>query len=178
MTINRCNCFRLQSSAIRRVASQSSNSGCVGGVPSLPKSLVLAAKPRPKCCCHRRLASTRAVKGLSLRVIQLANAVRRPVDCSPTGGGVMCASAGSSKVRKPGCTRISFPGMRVTGAMGPASLTTNLISGSGLGFFDSSGFNAIRSFCHSALVSPLRRSGNLDCSRSNWREAISAICRS
>ena len=50
-------------SPIKFAASQSSNSGFVGGDPRLPKSLVVATMPRPKCQCQRRLTITRLVNG-------------------------------------------------------------------------------------------------------------------
>ena len=125
-----------------------------------------------------RLTITRAVKGLLARVIQLARAVRRPVDCRAAGGGVMTASLGSSSVRKPGSTTVSRLGMRVTGATGPASLTTNFTAGNGFGRLASNCLSCACNFSHSALVASLRRSGSLDCSRSNCRDAISAICLS
>src|SRR5687768_18326540 len=45
-------------------ASQSSSSGCVGGVPSFPKLFAVRTIPSPKCHSQRRLTITRAVSGL------------------------------------------------------------------------------------------------------------------
>ena len=39
VTMSRCIAFMLQPSAMNSAASQSSNSGCVGGLPRKPKSL-------------------------------------------------------------------------------------------------------------------------------------------
>ena len=44
--------FMLQPSRTNSVASQSSNSGCVGGVPERPKFETLATMPRPKWRDH------------------------------------------------------------------------------------------------------------------------------
>ena len=41
-------------------ASNSSNSGWVGGEPVYPRFSEVAARPVPKWCCQIRLASTRA----------------------------------------------------------------------------------------------------------------------
>ena len=62
-----------------RVASQSSNSGCVGRSPRRPKSLGVATMPWPKWCCQSRFTITRAVSGLSGCATHFASASRRPV---------------------------------------------------------------------------------------------------
>ena len=54
------------------MANQSSNSGCVGGSPRVPKLEGVATIPLPKWCCQMRLTITRAVRGLSGRVSQSA----------------------------------------------------------------------------------------------------------
>ena len=69
-----------QSPSMNSLASQSSNSGCVGCSPSLPKSFVLGTMPRPKWYCQTRFTNTRAVSGLSFDAIQSASTVRRPLD--------------------------------------------------------------------------------------------------
>ena len=48
VTIKRCMALRLQARAMNSVASQSSNSGCVGGVPCRPKSFCVSTRPLPK----------------------------------------------------------------------------------------------------------------------------------
>src|ERR1700722_13925917 len=58
-------------------AIQSSNSGCVGGVPLAPKSLGVLTKPSPKWYSQRRFTIPRAVSGLAGAVIQFAKATRR-----------------------------------------------------------------------------------------------------
>ncbi len=45
-------------------ASQSSNWGCVGASPWVPKSSAVATMPRPKYSCQMRLTMTRATVGL------------------------------------------------------------------------------------------------------------------
>ena len=56
-------------------ASQSSNSGCVGATPRVPKSLGLH-QPLPKWCSQMRFAMTRAVSGFSADAIQFARSSR------------------------------------------------------------------------------------------------------
>ena len=68
----------LQPSSTKRLASQSSNAGCVGLEPIFPKLLAFPAKPRPKWCCQIRFAITRAVSGLRESAIHFASAERRP----------------------------------------------------------------------------------------------------
>ena len=139
---------------------------------------MFAASPRPKCCCHSRFTNTRAVSGLLGEAIQFASAVRRPVDCNAASGGTIRAGVGSRMLGNPGAMSAVVFGMRVGGAVGPASLTMNLATGNGFGFSAACFFNSARSFSHSALVSPFNRSGSFDCSKSNCRWAISAIWRS
>ena len=50
---------------MKRDASQSSSSGCVGGSPCRPKSPGVRTRPWPKWCIQTRLTITRAVSGLS-----------------------------------------------------------------------------------------------------------------
>ena len=64
---------------MNHTASQSSNSGCVGRDPILPKLFGVATSPRPKCCCQMRLTITRAVSGLLADAIHCASASRRPL---------------------------------------------------------------------------------------------------
>ena len=67
-----CSCFTLPSTVRRtRVASQSSNSGCVGASPRRPKSPGVATSALPKWCIQTRLTNTRAVSGLSFETIAL-----------------------------------------------------------------------------------------------------------
>ena len=83
--------FGCQPSAMNWLASQSSNSGCVGRSPRAPKSLGVATIPRPRWNCHRRFTSTRASKSPApyfVSVIQLATARRRYDVRQPGGGGV------------------------------------------------------------------------------------------
>src|SRR5438093_11147146 len=85
-------------------ASQSSNSGCVGGTPNLPKSFALATMPRPKWCCQIRLTITRAVTGLSFDAIQFARTERRPLLRAPAGGSGILGSGAPRTCGKPGST--------------------------------------------------------------------------
>ena len=55
------------------VASQSSSSGCDGGVPRVPKSSLVSTRPRPKNCSHAWLTATRAVSGFSRLTSQRAS---------------------------------------------------------------------------------------------------------
>ena len=97
--------LRVQLCSTNSIASQSSNSGCVGRSPRKPKSLAVATMPLPKWCCQSRLTITRAVSGLSFDAIQFASASRRPV---LLGTGSIVASAalppGETIVGKPGKT--------------------------------------------------------------------------
>ena len=68
----------LHFSSVNFTASQSSNSGFVGGVPLRPKSLAVSTMPRPKWNCQIRFTMTRAVNGFSGLAIQLASVIRRP----------------------------------------------------------------------------------------------------
>ena len=59
---------RLQAASPRAtnsLASQSSSSGCDGGVPWVPKSFSVSTRPRPKNCLPERLTVTRAVSGFA-----------------------------------------------------------------------------------------------------------------
>ena len=71
--------FILQFRSINSQASQSSNSGCEGGLPFLPKLTTVETNALPKWRNHMWLIATRAVSGLSLLAIQLARASRRPL---------------------------------------------------------------------------------------------------
>src|SRR5436309_2122790 len=77
--MRRCISLIFQPRATNSPASQSSNSGCVGGSPSLPNSLGVGTMPRPKWCCQRRLTITRAVSGFAGSVSHLASAARTQV---------------------------------------------------------------------------------------------------
>ena len=90
-------CIRLsrQPPSTKSRASQASSSGCVGGVPARPKLSVERTIPRPKYSCHRRLTITRAVNGLSLSAIHLANSRRSPI----VGRSPNSASIGFSELR-------------------------------------------------------------------------------
>jgi hypothetical protein len=48
-------------------ASQSSNSGCDGNSPVMPKSPAVRTSPTPKSSCQNRLTVTRAMSGCSGR---------------------------------------------------------------------------------------------------------------
>ena len=85
-------CFNFHPLSINSFASQSSNSGCVGFSPWLPKSLGVATMPRPKWCCHSRFTITRAKSRpapSSTSVIQFASD-RRRYDVRQPGGGATC----------------------------------------------------------------------------------------
>ena len=63
-------------------ASQSSNSGCVGGSPDIPRFSEVGTMPTPVRCCQSRLTITRATSpaaGVPGWVSQWARAVRRPL---------------------------------------------------------------------------------------------------
>ena len=68
-------------------ASQSSNSGCVGASPSLPKLSGERTKPSPKWACQTRLTSTLAVSGWFGRVSHSAS-WSRPLTVSAMGCSV------------------------------------------------------------------------------------------
>ena len=61
--ISWCSFLIDQPSAMNRLASQSSSSGCDGDSPWRPKSLAVRTRPCPKCQAHTRLTITRAVSG-------------------------------------------------------------------------------------------------------------------
>src|SRR5262245_37044900 len=76
-------------------ASQSSNSGWLGGSPWMPKSSVVFTRPVPKNICHRRLTVTLAVSGFSFETSHCARP--RRLFGAPLGkGGSACGT--------PGCT--------------------------------------------------------------------------
>ena len=62
----------LQPFSTNSTASQSSNSGCDGGAPIVPKSSLVSTRPRPYRASQRRLTITRAVSGLSRLTSQRA----------------------------------------------------------------------------------------------------------
>ena len=77
---------RLQAPAAARrtrSASQSSSSGCVGGVPCVPKSFSVSTRPRPKYCCQMRLTVDAAGQRV-LAVDQPAGQVEPRRPCSAT----------------------------------------------------------------------------------------------
>ena len=74
--ILRCMFLTDHPSSTNRAASQSSNSGWVGGVPNLPKLLGVRTMPSPKCFCQMRLTITRAVRGFCGEAIQSASSKR------------------------------------------------------------------------------------------------------
>ena len=78
-------CMRLsfQPPATNSLASQLSRSGWVGFSPMKPKLFELRTMPRPKWCCQRRLAMTRAVIGL-LPLATHSASTRRFPDAFPT----------------------------------------------------------------------------------------------
>ena len=75
--MRRCRCFKLQPWSMKSLASQSSSSGWDGGSPCRPKSLGVRTSASPKCQPQTRLTRTRAVRGLSAAVNQVASAARR-----------------------------------------------------------------------------------------------------
>ena len=77
----------------------------------------MATRPVPKWCCQMRLTMTRANSGFSGDVTQLANAVRRPVETRPVGGGSIAKRffGVQSAAGTPGCT--SSPGLVVLAAL-------------------------------------------------------------
>src|SRR5213083_2645974 len=78
--MTRCKCFKLQPELMNSDASQSSNSGCVGGSLRVPKSEGDATSGSPKCSIQTRFTSTRAVSGLAGEAIARASS-RRPLPC-------------------------------------------------------------------------------------------------
>ena len=74
------------------MASQSSSSGCDGGVPCVPKSFSVSTRPRPKYCCQTRFTITRAVSGFSRadEPLREVEPVRLAVDDARNG----CSTAG------------------------------------------------------------------------------------
>ena len=82
-------------------ASQSSSSGWLGYSPCNPRSPVSFERPMPKSRDHRRLAKTRAVRGLSRATIQCARSrrvARRVLRRNPVSdrGGEEGGGAGST----------------------------------------------------------------------------------
>ena len=69
-----------QPSSISSQASESSSSGCVGGLPRTPKSLGVSTMPLPNRCPQTRFTQTRAVSGL-LRLATASAISRRPLPC-------------------------------------------------------------------------------------------------
>ena len=76
-------------------ASQSSSSGCDGGVPCVPKSFSVSTRPRPKYACQKRFIVTRAVSGFFGSTIHLARSRRF---------GLLRAGSGGSTAGVPGVT--------------------------------------------------------------------------
>ena len=76
MTISFITCLTFQPLSINSTASQSSNSGCDGKAPCVPKSSQVRTRPWPKSSFHSRLTSTRATSGLSRETIQRARSSR------------------------------------------------------------------------------------------------------
>ena len=69
-------CFTFQPLSTNSVASQSSNSGCVGKVAWVPQSSSVRTIPWPKNIRQRRLTNTRATSGLFGAAIQRARSSR------------------------------------------------------------------------------------------------------
>ena len=67
-------------------------------------------------------------------------------------------------------------GIRVAGANGPASLTTNFTCGNGFGSSGSNAANSARSCSHLAFAPPSICSGSFSGSKPNCRSDIVAIC--
>ncbi len=65
-----------QCESMKSTASQSSNSGCDGSEPCVPKSSSLTTRPVPNNWAHTRLTITRAVNGLSRLTSQCAKPSR------------------------------------------------------------------------------------------------------
>ena len=85
MTISRTKLFTSQPVRMNSVASQSSNSGCEGHSPRVPKSSLVFTRPVPKNCCQNRFTVTRAVSGCVGSTSQRANVSR--LVTSPCGSG-------------------------------------------------------------------------------------------
>src|SRR6202030_2071136 len=83
-------------------ASQSSNSGCDGASPILPKLLGVRTIPSPKWCCQMRFTITRAVNGFSGSATHSANPRRRHVVCAPAGAVGKTYSTGLATESTPG----------------------------------------------------------------------------
>src|SRR5262249_46961936 len=107
--ISRCRAFRLQPCSTNQPASQSSNSGWVGGSPIVPKSLDVRTQPVPKWDCQRRLTLTRAVSGLSGRVNHRARVSRRSEVLASGGGAETLGWDWTNTAGTPGPT--SGPGL-------------------------------------------------------------------
>ena len=91
---------RLEAPALSRrtrSASQSSSSGCVGGVPWVPKSFSVSTSPRPKYACQSRLTVTRAVSGFAGSTSQRARSSR----FGRVAGG---SAAAAGRPGRPGAT--------------------------------------------------------------------------
>ena len=96
------------------LASHSSNSGCVGGVPVSPKLSAVGTIPRPMRCSQIRLTMTRANSaeaGDRPSVNQRASALLRPLVAAPgLPAGIQPETCESESTRsRPGCT--SLPGV-------------------------------------------------------------------
>ena len=76
MTISFIMCLTFQPLSINSTASQSSNSGCDGKAPCVPRSSQVRTRPWPKRSFHSRLTSTRATSGFSRETIQRARSSR------------------------------------------------------------------------------------------------------
>jgi hypothetical protein len=154
--ISRCSGLSRHPAPTKRVVSQSSSSGCDGVSPSRPKSLELAASPRPKWYCQTRLTITAVERGLSGRVSQRA--------ARPAAGGAWGRGEGldlrrpsSRTVGNPGATGVSpFFGMKTGGASGPTSVTASGF-GNGRGFSPSNAASFFRKASSVSLSSPLIR---------------------
>ena len=83
------------------VASQSSSSGCVGRAPWVPKSSVVATRPRPKYACQSWFIRTRPTSGFVGSTSQRASVSR--LRGAPAGRGWSTAgtpgSTGSAGLR-------------------------------------------------------------------------------
>ena len=100
--MTRCIALRLQPLSTKRLANQSSNSGCVAPPLSFPKSLGVLTMPRPKWPTQRRFIITRAVSGLSALAIHLARAMRRLRVGQRLNGSSRIAAGLSWPVKMPG----------------------------------------------------------------------------
>ena len=92
-------------------ASQSSNSGCVGGSAKKPKLLGVLIIACPKWCCHIRLTSTRDVKGCSGLAIHSTSWRRRCDVVASAGGASKEFSKDGMNESDPGITS-SFQAMK------------------------------------------------------------------